>query len=247
MPSHEGKGYVVTGGASGIGLGLAERFRRAGSEVIVCGRREEKLREAQQRIPGLQIQTADLSGEDGRVAFAERVVHEHPALNVLVNNAGIQVHSSLLETSHWERFREELATNLHAPIHLSMLLLPHLRSRGRAAIVNVTSGLAFAPLARTPVYAATKAALHSFTLSLRRQLEGTSVEVVELIPPAVDTDLGGPGLHTFGVKVDELLDDVLPRIENGEREVAYGFAQQSSQASRAELDAMSDRMNQTSR
>ena len=242
-----GNTVLVTGGASGIGLGLAERFRRAGSEVIVCGRREEKLREAQRRIPGLRVRTADLSTEDGRVAFAEWVVREHPALNVLVNNAGIQVHRSLLETSHWERFREELAINLHAPIHLSMLLLPHLRSRERAAIVNVTSGLAFAPLARTPVYAATKAALHSFTLSLRRQLEGTGVEVVELIPPAVDTDLGGPGLHTFGVKVDELLDGVLPRIENGEREVAYGFAQQSSQASRAELDAMSDRLNQTSR
>src|SRR5262249_24912400 len=136
---------------------------------------------------------------------------------------------------------------LLAPIHLTLLLFPHLREKEDAAIVNVTSGLAFAPLARTAVYAATNAALHSFTLSLRRQLEGTSVEVVELIPPAADTDLGGPGLHTFGVKVDELLDGVLPRIEAGEREVAYGFAQQSSRASRAELDALSDRMNQTSR
>lgn len=242
-----GNTVLVTGGASGIGLGLAERFRRAGSEVVVCGRREERLREAQEKIPGLRVRTADLAGEDGRVALAEWVVRELPALNVLVNNAGIQVHTSLLEASHWERFREELAINLHAPIHLSMLLLSHLRRQGRAAIVNVTSGLAFAPLARTPVYAATKAALHSFTLSLRRQLDGTSVEVIELIPPAVDTDLGGPGLHTFGVKVDELLDAVIPRIENGEREVAYGFAQQSSQASRAELDALAERMNQTSR
>ncbi len=242
-----GNTVLVTGGASGIGLGLAERFRRAGSEVVVCGRREEKLREAQERIPGLRVRTADLAREDGRVALAEWAVRQLPALNVLVNNAGIQVHSSLREASHWESFREELAINLHAPIHLSMLLFPHLRQQERAAIVNVTSGLAFAPLARTPVYAATKAALHSFTLSLRRQLEGTSVEVVELIPPAVDTDLGGPGLHTFGVKVDELLDAVLPRIEDGEREVAYGFAQQSSQASRSELDALVERMNQTSR
>ncbi|HEY2796563.1 MAG TPA: SDR family NAD(P)-dependent oxidoreductase [Thermoanaerobaculia bacterium] len=242
-----GNTVLVTGGASGIGLGLAERFRRAGSEVIVCGRREEKLREAQERIPGLRVRIADLAGEDGRVALAEWVVREFPALNVLVNNAGIQVHTSLLEASHWDQFREELAINLHAPIQLSMLLLPHLRRRERAAIVNVSSGLAFAPLARTPVYAATKAALHSFTQSLRRQVEGSGVEVVELIPPAVDTDLGGPGLHTFGVKVDELLDAVLPRIEAGEREVAYGFAQQSSQASRAELDALAERMNQASR
>lgn len=103
------------------------------------------------------------------------------------------------------------------------------------------------PLARTPVYAGTKAALHSFTVSLRHQLWDTAVEVVEIIPPAVDTDLGGPGLHTFGVKIDEFLDAILPRIESGETEVAYGFAQQSSQASRAELDALSDRMSQTSR
>jgi uncharacterized oxidoreductase len=181
------------------------------------------------------------------VALRDWAVREFPGLNVLVNNAGIQVHASLHETAHWEEFRDEIAINLLAPIHLSMLFFPHLRARERAAIVNVTSGLAFAPLARTPVYAATKAALHSFTLSLRRQLEGTGVEVVEVIPPAVDTDLGGPGLHTFGVKVDEFLDGVIPRLENGEREVAYGFAQQSSRASREELDALADRMNQTSR
>jgi uncharacterized oxidoreductase len=240
-----GHTVLVTGGASGIGLGLAERFRRAGSEVVVCGRREEKLREAQEKIPGLHARTADLSTEAGRVALCEWAVREFPALDVLVNNAGVQVHASLREASHWDRFREEVAINLHAPIHLALLLFPHLRQKPDAAIVNVTSGLAFAPLARTPVYAATKSALHSFTLSLRRQLEGTTVEVIELIPPAVDTDLGGPGLHTFGIKVDELLDALLPRIEAGEREVAYGFAQQSSQASRSELDALAERMNQT--
>lgn len=242
-----GNTVLITGGASGIGLGLAERFLRAGSEVIVCGRREEKLREAKERFPSLHVRAADLSTEPGREALAAWVLRAFPRLNVLVNNAGIQVHSSLRETSHWEHFREELAINLHAPIHLSMLMFPHLRRQERAAILNVTSGLAFVPLARTPVYAGTKAALHSFTVSLRHQLWDTAVEVVEIIPPAVDTDLGGPGLHTFGVKIDEFLDAILPRIESGETEVAYGFAQQSSQASRAELDALSDRMSQTSR
>jgi uncharacterized oxidoreductase len=174
-------------------------------------------------------------------------VRAHPSLNVLVNNAGIQVHLPATEPSHWESFRDEIAINFEAPIQLALLLLPHLRRQARAAIVNVTSGLSFAPLARVPVYSATKAALHSFTLSLRHHLADSNVEVIEIIPPPVDTDLGGPGLHTFGVKVEEFLDGVLPRIENGEREVAYGFAQGASRASRAELDALAARMNQTVR
>ena len=124
-----------------------------------------------------------------------------------------------------------------------MLLIPHLVERERPAIVNVTSGLSFVPLANAPIYSATKAALHSFTLSLRHQLSGTPVEVVEIVPPAVNTDLGGPGLHTFGVAINEFLDSVVPRLEAGEREVAYGFAEQSSRASREELDRIFDRMN----
>jgi uncharacterized oxidoreductase len=236
---------LITGGASGIGLGLAERFRKAGSEVIVCGRREGKLREAQQRLPGLRTRVCDVATEEGRAALADWAVREFPALNVLVNNAGIQLRSSLTDPGEWEQSHEAIAINLEAPIHLAMLFAPHLRRQERAAIVNVTSGLAFAPMARVPVYCATKAALHSFTVSLRHQLAGSSVEVLEIIPPAVDTDLGGPGLHTFGVKIGELLDAALPRIENGEREVAYGFAQQASQGSRAEVDALSARMNQS--
>jgi uncharacterized oxidoreductase len=236
---------LVTGGASGIGLALAERFLRAGSDVIVCGRREEKLREAKGKHPKLHTRTCDVSDEAGRVVLCEWAVHELPRLNVLVNNAGIQLRVSLAEPGAWERSREEIAINFEAPVHLSTLFLPHLRGKDRAAIVNITSGLAFAPMARVPIYCATKAALHSFTLSLRHQLADTSVEVVEIIPPAVDTDLGGPGLHTFGVKVDEFLDAVLPRIENGEREVAFGFSEQSSHASRAELDELSARMNRS--
>jgi uncharacterized oxidoreductase len=235
---------LVTGGASGIGLALAERFLRAGSEVIVCGRREEKLREAQEKHPGLHIRVCDVTGESERAALFEWAVREFPRLNVLVNNAGIQLRVALTEPGQWERIREEIAVNFEAPVHLSTLFIPHLGQQERAAIVNITSGLSFAPMARVPVYCATKAALHSFTLSLRHQLAGTPIEVIEIIPPAVDTDLGGPGLHTFGVKVDDFLDAVLPRIEKGEREVAFGFSEQSSHASRAELDQLSARMNQ---
>jgi len=235
---------LVTGGASGIGLALAERFLRAGSTVIVCGRREEKLREAKDKHPELHTRVCDVADESQRVALAEWAVRAFPRLNVLVNNAGIQLRVALSEPGQWERVREEIVINFEAPVHLSTLFIPHLRRQKHAAIVNITSGLSFAPMARVPVYCATKAALHSFTLSLRHQLADTPIEVIEIIPPAVDTDLGGPGLHTFGVKVEDFLDAVLPRIEKGEREVAFGFAEQSSHASRAELDQLSARLNQ---
>ncbi|MEP6995308.1 MAG: SDR family NAD(P)-dependent oxidoreductase, partial [Acidobacteriota bacterium] len=236
---------LITGGGSGIGLALAKRFLRAGSEVIACGRREDRLREAKEKNPKLHTHVADVSDDAGRVALFEWAVREFPRLNVLVNNAGIQHRISLAEPGQWERMREEIAINLDAPIHLTTLFLPRLRPMNRAAIVNITSGLSFAPMSRVPVYCATKAALHSFTLSLRHQLADTAVEVVEIIPPAVDTDLGGPGLHKFGVNVDEFLDAVLPKVEAGQYEVAFGFSQQSSQGSRAELDALSARLNQS--
>ncbi len=236
---------LVTGGASGIGLALAGRFLRAGSTVIVCGRREEKLREAKAKHPDLHVRVCDVADPSERLALLEWATREFPRMNVLVNNAGIQLRLALVEPGPWERVREEIAVNFEAPVHLSTLFIPYLRRQEHAAIVNITSGLSFAPMARVPVYCATKAALHSFTLSLRHQLADTPIEVIEIIPPAVDTDLGGPGLHTFGVKVEDFLDAVLPRIEKGEREVAFGFSEQSSQATRAELDQLSARLNQS--
>jgi uncharacterized oxidoreductase len=164
-------------------------------------------------------------------------------LNVLVNNAGIQFRAQLGQPGEWRRIREEIAINFEAPVHLSMLFVPHLREQRHPAILNVTSGLGFAPMARVPVYSATKAAMHSFTMSLRHQLSDTQIRVVEIIPPAVDTDLGGPGLHTFGVPIAEFADAVMPRILAGDPEVAYGFAQQASQASRRELDEIVQQVN----
>jgi uncharacterized oxidoreductase len=239
-----GNTVLVTGGASGIGLAIARRFLAAGSTVVICGRRADKLREAQQAYPSMHIVEADVATETGRAALVDSIVRTFSTVNVLVNNAGIQRAVSLQDAEPWEVTREEIAINLEAPIHLSRLFIPLLARQSTAAIVNVTSGLAFAPMARVPVYCATKAAMHSFTLSLRQQLRDTAIRVVEIIPPAVNTDLGGPGLHTFGVNVDEFADAVMPRIANGEVEVAYGFAQQSSRASRTELDAIFERMNQ---
>ena len=235
---------LITGGASGIGLALAERFIQAGSEVIVCGRRESVLAQAKQNVPALHTVACDVSNSAERKALFARVTREFPNLNVLINNAGIQRRISLLEAEPWEQTRQEIAINLEAPIHLSQLFSSHLQGQPKAAIINVTSGLSFAPMAGAPVYCSTKAALHSFTQSLRHQLSETPIEVIEIIPPAVNTDLGGPGLHTFGEPLDEFADAMMKGLEEGTPEIAYGSAQKSSRASREELDAMFARMNQ---
>ena len=234
---------LITGGGSGIGLALARRFLNAGSRVVICGRREAKLREARQIDNRLDTLVADVSTSAGRVALVESILRDFPALNVLVNNAGIQRRIRLEDQEPWETAREELAINLDAPIHLTRLLLPHLLSKPDAAIINITSGLAFAPLARTPLYSATKAALHSFTLSLRHQVKDTPVSVIEIAPPAVDTDLGGPGLHTFGVNVDEFADGVFAKLGGEDLEIGYGFGEQAMRASRTDLELLFARIN----
>jgi uncharacterized oxidoreductase len=237
----------VTGGASGIGLALAERFLASGNHVIVCGRRESRLAEVNAKYPAIQTRVCDLADPREREDLVTWVTATFPALNMLVNNAGIQRRVRIAEERDWEATREEIAINFEAPLHLTMLLLPHLMKQPRAVVMNVTSGLSFVPLAATPVYCTTKAALHSFTLSLRHQLAGTSVEVVEVIPPAVDTDLGGPGLHTFGVNVNEFADATMKQLSDGSKEASYGFATEASRASREKLDQIFERMNQERR
>ncbi len=213
--------------------------------MIVCGRREDKLLEVKQKFPQMQTRVCDVIEESERLALFEWATSDFPELNFLVNNAGIQRRVKLGESEDWKQTRSEIAINFDAPVHLSRLFIPHLAGRENPAIINVTSGLSFAPLANVPVYSATKAALHSFTLSLRHQLAETPIKVVEIAPPAVDTDLGGVGLHTFGVNVDEFADSVFERLANGETEIAYGSAETASRASRGELDEIFKRMNQT--
>jgi uncharacterized oxidoreductase len=238
---------LITGGATGIGFAMAERFARAGSDVVICGRREAALRDAQHRCPAIRTRVCDLATASSRQALFDWAVSERPRLNVLVNNAGIQRYVRLTEQEPWERTHEEVAINFEAPVHLSRLFVPWLLEQNAPVIINITSGLGFSPLARAPIYSATKAAMHSFTLSLRHQLAGTPIRVIEIVPPAVDTDLGGPGLHTFGVPVDELADAIMTGLHEGATEVAYGFADQARRASRAELDGMFSRMNEPTR
>ncbi len=235
---------LVTGGATGIGLALAVRFLDAGSDVVICGRRADRLAAAQAKYPALHTCVADVASEAGRVALAGNVMTRYPRLNVLVNNAGIQRRYRFAsDPDPWSVRREEIAINFEAPLHLTSLLLPHLRKQPRAAVVNVSSGLAFVPVTFAPVYAATKAALHSFTVALRQDLAKTSIEVVEIVPPAVNTDLGGVGLHTQGADVNEFADAVMKRVAAGEVEVGFGFSENVRTASREGLDAAFARLN----
>lgn len=235
---------LITGGASGIGLAMAKRFLKAGSEVIVCGRDENKLHRAVAENPGLAAYACDVGKQADREVLVRRVTGEHPKLNVVINNAGIQRRVQLAEPEPWAETEAEIAINLHAPVQLCRLFIPHLLCRERPVLVNVTSGLAFLPATFAPIYAATKAAMHSFTVSLRQQLAATPIQVIEIVPPAVNTDLGGAGLHATGVPLDEYGDAVFRSLERGDLEFGYGFSEKARLASRAEIDEIHERMNQ---
>lgn len=185
-----GNTILVTGGGSGIGRALAEALHAEGNRVIVAGRRREALAEATKATPGLHALVLDVDDPASVTAAAATLEREHPALNVLVNNAGIMRPEDLLAPDLADA-EAMVRTNLLGPLRLTAALLPLLRRQPRSTIMNVTSGLAFLPLAGAPTYCATKAALHSWTESLRWQLRGTTTEVVELPPPYVQTHLGG--------------------------------------------------------
>lgn len=235
---------LITGGGSGIGLAFAERFAKSGNTVIVCGRRKETLTEAQAKVPGLVTYASDISTESGRIDLFSWATTNYPDLNVLVNNAGIQQPLNLLkaDTINWSDVSREIHTNLEAPVHLSLLFAPFFAQKEASAILNVTSGLAFTPLVVAPVYSATKAALHSFTMSLRHQLSDTSIEVIEIAPPAVNTDLGGAGQHTHGEPLDAFTDGIFEGLEEGLEEIGYGTSVARLRMSRDEVDMYTAKM-----
>jgi uncharacterized oxidoreductase len=183
---------LITGGASGIGLELAKQLDALGNTILVTGRDQAKLDRAKKELPKINIFKSDVSDPKSIPLLFEKVTKEFPDLNIIINNAGIMrtinVHD---KQGSLEDVTQEIETNLSGPIRMVKQFLPHLKKKPNAAIMNVSSGLAFVPLPMSPVYCATKAGLHSFTLSLRVQLHKTNVKVFELAPPATQTDLLG--------------------------------------------------------
>lgn len=235
-----GNKILITGGASGIGLGLTERFLQEGNMVIVCGRREAVLKDLVETHPTVITQVCDLASESDRIALFNWISEEHPDLNVLVNNAGIQQWMNISDEDFYARAQTEVVTNIIAPVHL-ISLFASLSSL--TTILNVTSGLSFAPMSKVPVYCATKAFFHSFTLSTRHLLKSKNIEVIELIPPALNTDLGGKGLHDFAPPVSDFINAVFAQLKEGKTEIAFGFSEQMVKAGPEEIKGAFNRMN----
>lgn len=205
----ENSTVLVTGGGSGIGRALAHRFNDLGCTVIVAGRRAQALDETMAGRARMAANLLDVADHASITAFVARVTKEHPRLNVLVNCAGIMRFEDLGVERDLTAAEQIIVTNVLGPIRLTNALLPHLKAQRGAAIVNVSSGLAFVPLPAAPTYSASKAALHSYTVSLRARLAG-KVEVIEVVPPAVRTELT-PGQSTQEeyMPLDEFIDETM--------------------------------------
>ncbi len=223
------KTVLITGGTSGIGLELAKQLIGRGSTVLVTGRDPEKLEAAKAALPGVHIFQSDVSSPEAIAALYQSVITQFPALDVLINNAGIMRNLNLNQERDLLDVTREIETNLSGPVRMVQQFLPHLKTRKGALIVNVSSGLAFVPLPVSPVYCATKAAIHSFSQSLRAQLNGTSVTVVELAPPGVETPLfrGEFEEEMKGQKamdVTVLAKEAIAGIEAGHLEIRPGLS-----------------------
>jgi uncharacterized oxidoreductase len=209
-----GNTILITGGGSGIGRGLAEAFHALGNQVIIAGRRQQALDQTTAANPGMASLALDIADPSNIRTFASEVATRYPALNVLINNAGIMRLEKLgAQQQDLADAEAVVATNLLGPVRLTAALLPLLQKPPYSAIVNVSSGLAFLPLAITPTYCASKAALHSYTQSLRYQLRGSTTEVLELIPPYVATDLLDGASDPRAMPLDKFIAEVMEIIK----------------------------------
>ncbi len=242
-----GNTILITGGTSGIGRGFAEKFAEKGNTVIVCGRREERLQEIHQLYPDVITTMCDVSIIEEREALFQWSVETFPELNILINNAGIQLPCDMTREVDITKVSQEIEVNLTAPVHLASLFAEHFRRSAEAAIINVSSGLAFVPLAAVPVYCATKAAIHSITMSLRHQLKNTSVKVFEIIPPSVDSELGSErrddkNSSHGGMPVSAFVNEAMEAIENDELEAAVSHAKNLREKGESLFESMNERV-----
>jgi len=219
---------LVTGGTSGIGLGLAEAFYRAKSRVIVCGRDESRLSEARSKFPQITALRCDVGNATARKDLAKDILRGFPDLDILVNNAGVQRYIDLKKGyRELKSGDDEIAINFVATVELTALFIDHLIKRPSAAVVNVSSALAFSPMPAAPVYCATKAAVHVYSLLLRRQLADTSVKVYEIAPPMVDTNLNRAGRDRArskyrGLALSEYIPTVVKGLKADEETIFHG-------------------------
>ena len=204
-----GNTIFIPGGTSGIGLGLARRFHADGNTVIVAGRRVELLEQITRDHPGMQSLAVDMSDAASISTAFEEVTERFPDLNVVIAMAGIMAAEDLTNPAHVATAESIVTTNLLGPIRLLAQMIPFLRQAEDPVIMTVSSGLAFVPLPATPTYNATKAAIHSYTESLRVQLAATPVQVMELVPPAVQTDLFGMAESEHAMPLADYLDEVM--------------------------------------
>ncbi|MBM7326720.1 SDR family oxidoreductase [Agrobacterium pusense] len=212
-----GNTILITGGGSGIGRALAEAFHKAGNRVIISGRRKAVLDEVTAANPGMASMVMDATDAAGIRAFAEAVVKAHPTLNAVINNAGIMRPEDIAAAPDYlDTAEETIATNLLAPIRLTAALLPHFLKQPAATVLTVSSGLAFVPMVLTPTYSATKSAIHAYSVALREQLEETPVEVIEIVPPYVQTTLMGEGQakDERAMPLDAFIAEVMDILEN---------------------------------
>jgi uncharacterized oxidoreductase len=212
---------LITGGASGIGLELAKQLLQLGNTVLITGRDQAKLDKAKSQLPKLHTFRSDVTDPAAIASLFSQVTKAHPNLNILINNAGIMRSINLHETDvSPTELTQEIETNLMAPIRVVQQFLAHLKTKPTAAIVNVSSGLAFTPLPTSPIYCATKAGLHSYTLSLRVQLKKTKVKVFELAPPATQTELLGDfdPVDMKGVSIMNVTDMVTAAVQGMQRD-----------------------------
>lgn len=244
-----GNTILITGGATGIGFSLAEEFVKTNNEVIICGRRENKLEEAKKRLPQIHTRKCDLSKESERKSLFEWTTSNFENLNVLINNAGIQrIIDFKKGTEELFSGEDEIESNFKSYVNLSAYFIPFFLKKKETAIINVSSALGFIPLAIMPIYSATKAAIHSFSLSLRHQLKDTPIKVFEIIPPTTDTELdkGTRALRHMenrGIQPAEVAKATLEALEKNEYEVAVGMANNLRMGARNNLEQIFQNMN----
>lgn len=217
---------LITGGSSGLGLAMAKRFVAMGNKVIVCARNHQKLEALKKSFPQIETYSSDISVEKERFELLNFVMANFPDINILINNAAIVHKTDFYEDpTMYVKAVAEIQTNVIAPIHLTKLFLPHLIQNSNGSIINITSGLVFVPRSVYPLYSATKAALHSFTQSLRHQLKEKQIRIIEVLFPAVDTPWHQGDPPKIAISPELAVGQMLKELASQRTEIRIGGAQ----------------------